>query len=244
MRSIDTRFWADGWIRKLNPLDRYLFLYLLTNDKTSWCGIYELDLGMMAYECGLDERDLERALLPRLSPKVIYVDGWVYIPNFPKYHLNGTDATKKGYDKAFAEVPQNIRLKIKEIEAERVVPPTHPSSASASALASISKAIALPYDIVKEDTKPKKESTAKYPHSKEVFKLWEVSPRNWTLNTTQLRAAENLYEERGIEAIQEALQFIKDFGHTDFFPSITSPYDLDSKWAKLEAKSKELAKKQ
>jgi hypothetical protein len=78
MRSVDTRFWVDGWVRKLNPLDRYLFLYFLTNTHSSWCGVYELDLTMIAFETGIEERELTNSMLPRLSPKVIYIGGWVY----------------------------------------------------------------------------------------------------------------------------------------------------------------------
>lgn len=138
MRSVDTRFWSDGWVRKLNALDRYVFLYLLTNEHTNWCGIYEVDISMIAFETGIDERDLTNAVLPRLSPKIIYVDGWVYVPNFAKYHLNSTSDTKKGYDKAFEAVPARIRLKITAIQQKGVVPPTPPSFASASAFTSAS----------------------------------------------------------------------------------------------------------
>ena len=69
-RMVNTRFWNDSWVRKLNSLDRYLFLYLLTNEHTNICGIYELPIGTMAYEIGIDERDLERTMLKRLKPKV------------------------------------------------------------------------------------------------------------------------------------------------------------------------------
>lgn len=237
MRSLDTRFWSDGWVRKLNPLDRYLFLYLLTNDKSNWCGVYELDLGMMAFECGLDERDLERALLPRLVPKIIYVDGWVYIPNFPKYHLNGSETTKKGYEKAFSQVPEKIRLKIREIEKTGVGMQALPSSAfafaSSSALSSIGEAELRIETITEEEKKPK--TPPKYPHSKEVFGLWGAYPRNWVANKTQLTAAENLFEERGIEDIKEALDFYRTHQKDKYCPEIDSPFDLDTKWVKLEA---------
>lgn len=239
MRSVDTRFWADGWVRKLNALDRYLFLYLLTNDKTNWCGIYELDIAMMAFESGIDERDLERSFLPRLAPKVIYVDGWVYIPNYSKYHLNGTEATKKGYQKAFEAVPEKIRLKIKEIEQNGVVPPTHPSSALsfAPSFSSVSAPrVEVKEEISEENTKPKKESNVKYPNAKSIFELWGKYPRNWDLNTTQLRAAENLFADRGgPENVGKALKYYERHRDEDFCPQITSPYDLDSKWEKLAA---------
>ena len=71
-RYIDTRFWHDNFIREnLNPLDRYLFLYFLTNDKTSICGIYELPMSMMASETGL-EREMLTKMLKRLKGKIDY----------------------------------------------------------------------------------------------------------------------------------------------------------------------------
>lgn len=123
MRQVDTRFWSDNWVRKLNALDRYAFIYLLTNQHSSWCGVYELPLSVMAFESGIDERDLENSILPKLSPKIIYIDGWVYIKNFEKYHENGSDKTKKGIENAWKGVPEEIKAKIKQI-IENQIPHT------------------------------------------------------------------------------------------------------------------------
>lgn len=120
MRSVQDRFWSDGWVRKINPLDRYLALYLLTNEHTNWCGIYELPVETMAFESGLDREELAHSMLPRLSPKFIYVDGWVYIPNWTRHHMsesgNLSPQQKKGIEEAQKKVPERIWLKIKEIE--------------------------------------------------------------------------------------------------------------------------------
>ena len=127
MRSVDTRFWSDGWVRKLNALDRYLFLYLLTNDHTTWCGMYELEFGMMAFECGIEKEDLSKAMLSRLSPKVIYANEWVYVPKWLKYHVaeNGTlsPSQKKGFIDAWNKVPIAIR---KEMVAIGGIPYAYP----------------------------------------------------------------------------------------------------------------------
>lgn len=113
MRSVDTRFWIDGWVRKLNALDRYVFLYFLTNPHSSWCGVYEVDLGMVSYETGIEETELRTVILPRLEPKVRYLDGWVYIPNFERYHANHSEKTQKGIENAWKTVPERIRIKIR-----------------------------------------------------------------------------------------------------------------------------------
>ncbi len=112
---IDTKIWSDSWVRKLNALDRYLFIYLLTNDKCSYCGIYELPISMMAFESGIDERDLEKSMLPRLEPKIFYHENWVNIVNFRKFHVSGdSDKSQKGYENALSQVPSHILQYFKE----------------------------------------------------------------------------------------------------------------------------------
>ncbi len=84
-RMVDTKFWSDSFIaNQLNPLDRYLFLYFLTNDKTNILGIYELPIKIIATETGIEKEMLVK-MLPRLKGRVYYKDGWVYLKNFLKY---------------------------------------------------------------------------------------------------------------------------------------------------------------
>lgn len=110
----------------------------------------------------------------------------------------------------------------------------HNSDSNSDSLNSVANAPQVKDIPIDLEESPAKVSKAKYPHSKEVFALWGSYPKNWLLNTTQLRAAENLYEEQGIEEIQNALKWYEDVKNRDFCPKILSPYDLDSKWAKLE----------
>jgi hypothetical protein len=84
-RYFDTKFWSDSWIvDELNPLDRYLFMYLMTNEKTNIAGVYELPLRTMANELGLDKEEVTR-MIKRLEPKVYYRDGWVVLVNAIKH---------------------------------------------------------------------------------------------------------------------------------------------------------------
>src|SRR3990167_9084428 len=142
-RTVNTRFWSDGWIRNLNALDRYLFLYLLTNEHVSWCGIYELEIGMMAFECGIDKEDLVKTMLPRLYPKIIYDDGWIFIQNYGRYHSGGINA-EKGRITAIEALPERIKAKIKDISKNKwgknnpLRGGSPSASASASALSSAS----------------------------------------------------------------------------------------------------------
>lgn len=180
MRSVQDRFWSDGWVRRLNPLDRYLFLYLITNEHTNWAGIYELDIGMMAFESGIDREELERSMLPRLSPKAIYVDGWVYIPNWLKHHLNErgklTPDQEIGVQKAWEKVPVQIRNYVEVIEKGGGVPPPIPHRSVPSSFAlssSLSFASASVQEVHEDEPRVKKTrgNLTGFPA------FWELYPR-------------------------------------------------------------------
>ena len=85
-----------------------------------------------------------------------------------------------------------------------------------------------------EIVKPKEKEKRHYKEVYEVFKkILGVSPLNWTVNVTQQKSAENLYTERGVEQIEKALLFYNEYKDVEFCPHVTTPYDLDSKWSKL-----------
>ena len=81
-RMVNTKFWSDPFIvDELNPLDRYLFLYLLTNEKTTNIWIYEISIRTMCFETGI-EKDTLLKMLDRLNDKMLYIDGWICLKNF------------------------------------------------------------------------------------------------------------------------------------------------------------------
>lgn len=86
---VDTSFWSDPWVvDQLNALDRYLFLYLITNDHINLAGVYEISLRTISYETGIEQEELLR-MFKRLEPKIRYIDSWVILKNSIKnqnYH--------------------------------------------------------------------------------------------------------------------------------------------------------------
>lgn len=88
-------------------------------------------------------------------------------------------------------------------------------------------------DIDTREISEAKKQPSKYPNSKKIFNLFGKYPANWKINKTQLQSAENLFIERGVEQILRAINFYRENKEDEFCPIINSPYDLDSKWAKL-----------
>lgn len=51
-RKIDISFWQDSFVLGLSPEEKYFYLYLMTNSKTTQCGIYEISLRVIELETG------------------------------------------------------------------------------------------------------------------------------------------------------------------------------------------------
>lgn len=113
-RMVSTKFWSDNWIvDDLNPLDRYLYLYLLTNEHCSLCGIYEISLKTVSFETGIEKEEVSR-MLSRLAPKVHYVNGWIFLTNYLK-HASSNPNMLKGAARELSDVPENVLQSFQQV---------------------------------------------------------------------------------------------------------------------------------
>ncbi|WLC73393.1 hypothetical protein KTC99_21195 [Clostridium estertheticum] len=54
-RQIYTEFWSDAFVLELDSQEKLFYLYLLTNTKSTQCGIYELSPRLISLETGYDK---------------------------------------------------------------------------------------------------------------------------------------------------------------------------------------------
>ena len=106
-RVVDTKFWNDNFIVELDPLEKYLFLYFLTNEHTNIAGIYELPLRVMAFETGIDKETLPK-MIDRFGDRIKYIDGWVYIKNFIKNQDTTSKDLRYGISKVLRTLPKRV----------------------------------------------------------------------------------------------------------------------------------------
>lgn len=111
---INTRFWNDNFVVALKPMDRYLFLYFLTNEHTNIAGIYELPMRSIIFETGISKAQIQ-SMIKHLEGKVYYIDGWVYIPNFQRHQSTSSSTVKRGIEIEMAKIPTTIIEKIRSI---------------------------------------------------------------------------------------------------------------------------------
>lgn len=118
-RCINTKFWSDSFIIDLEPLERYLFLYLLTNEHTNICGIYELPIKIIERETGIDYNRLSKTM-DKLKEKVVFLDEkWIYIKNFAK-HQAINPKIEIGIKRSLEEIPNEIMTKIKQKDIDYI----------------------------------------------------------------------------------------------------------------------------
>ncbi len=120
-RLINTKFWSDNFISGLEPLERYLFLYFLTNEHTNICGIYEIPLKTISFETGI-ELNLLNNILERFEGKIYYYNGWVLIRNFSKHQASDNKNVQIGIEKAKALIPQHIITKLNTLSIPYLYP--------------------------------------------------------------------------------------------------------------------------
>jgi len=95
-RMISTDFWSDTWVDSLDPIEKLIYIYCFSNDKSSWCWATEIPIKKIAYETGLD-RDMVRKILNRFSNewRIIYYWWYLILKNFLKHHFNWMDSPEK-----------------------------------------------------------------------------------------------------------------------------------------------------
>lgn len=111
-RYISTSFWDDKWIRSLDPSERYLYMYLLTNTLTTISGIYRITLDRIAYDTGYDERTLA-PMLDRFQKagKASHFEGeYMILPSWPKHQRwEQKETIKKGIILDLKTIPERVR---------------------------------------------------------------------------------------------------------------------------------------
>jgi hypothetical protein len=61
-RKISVTFWGDSFVGELTPEQKYFYLYLMTNDRTTQCGIYETSLRKICFDTGYNAETVNKLL--------------------------------------------------------------------------------------------------------------------------------------------------------------------------------------
>jgi len=198
-------------------------LYFLTNEHTNIAGIYELPLKTIAFETGI-EIDMLKKMLKRLVVKVMYIDGWVCIKNFQKNQSQSEDV-KTGINREMSNIPENIRLKLEKGYEKEMV-----GGGCIDGVGDLTKP-----NLTKPNLTPEI-------NSGEIVILIksfeEINPacKKFYGRPPQRKACESLIKDYGFERVKNVIEkTLPKTNGLQFFPTITTPIQLQDKWVSLES---------
>lgn len=99
-RYIDTSFWDDAWIQELDPSQKFVYMYLLTNPLTNVAGISELTIKRICFDTGYNAETVS-VILNRFQQddKVYRWGNYIILKNAPKHQTlvksKGDDSESK-----------------------------------------------------------------------------------------------------------------------------------------------------
>jgi len=97
-RHIHIDYWQDGFVLDLTPEEKYFYIYLMTNSKTSQCGIYELPKRIIETETGYNRETVDKLLNRFIDyKKIVYCEETreVFLMNWIKHNKIVSPKVKK-----------------------------------------------------------------------------------------------------------------------------------------------------
>lgn len=240
IRMVNTRFWIDDYISHLDPTEKLLFLYFLTNPYTDICGMYEIPLKNVAVDTGID-KEMVIKILNRFERdgKIFYREGWIAIKNFAKHQLDNPKV-RRGIELGMEKVPRtlvdivNSEIGYTMDSLSHLNSNLNPNSNSNSNLKSN----------IGDKSQVKVTFTQQGAEVIKAFEAVDAKNKTYYANKTQRACADFLVKEYGLDKVLSVIKLLSKANNTEMFPVITNPYDLKEKWVKLAAAFQKLKNKE
>ncbi|MGH4140392.1 hypothetical protein [Clostridium sp.] len=114
-RQLHTEFWSDSFVLELTPEEKYFYLYLMTNTKTTQCGIYEISKKTIETDTGYNRETVEK-LIKRFCDykKILYCEDTreLMVINWIKYNVPNNLNTIKCVQREIDKVKHSDFVKI------------------------------------------------------------------------------------------------------------------------------------
>ncbi len=111
-RYVDSKFWDDDYVSELDPIEKLLFLYLLTNPLTNVAGIYEIQTKRIAFDTGID-REMVDKIIERFAQnnKLIRAGKYIVLLNWGK-NQSANPSVAAGVARELEKLPNKLREEI------------------------------------------------------------------------------------------------------------------------------------
>jgi hypothetical protein len=106
-RQVHVSFWQDSFVLDLTPEEKYFYIYLMTNTRTSACGVYEIPKKIMEIETGYNRETVDK-LIHRFVDygKIKYSEETdeIFLLNWLKYNNIKSINTQKCIEKEISQI--------------------------------------------------------------------------------------------------------------------------------------------
>ena len=112
-RKVHVTFWRDEFVESLTPEQKFFYLYLLTNDRTTQCGIYEITIKQMCYDTGYNDDTIKKLILYFINTgKVRYSEHTkeMALKNWGKYNDSNSPKVRACIDKELLKVKDRVLI--------------------------------------------------------------------------------------------------------------------------------------
>ena len=227
-RYIDTSFWDDSWIQELDPSEKLLYIYLLTNPLTNIAGVMGLTLKRICFDTGFNSDTVNHILRKFEEAKKVYkYNDYVIIRNFPKHQQLNNDKIVAGIAAILSKLPDDVLCFLEEIDYQfdikgafdtLCIPYTYPSK----------------YLNLNSDSNSYQNSNSNL-NSNSEKKVKTAKPKKTPLKD---REPENDYER-----VEKAYLELWDSLYTQHKVNTQNPLISSSAWLKIRKLAKELFEK-
>ena len=112
-RKIHTSFWSDSFTSELDKDKKLFYLYLLTNERTKQCGVYEITKRQIAFDLGYTIDTVSKLLEYFIKKgKIRYNESTneLAIGNWLKYNNSTSPKVKSCIDKEFKLIKDTLLI--------------------------------------------------------------------------------------------------------------------------------------
>lgn len=106
-RQLQVKFWQDGFVLDLTPEEKFFYAYLMTNSKTTQCGIFELPKRIIEMETGYNRETVDKLLKRFIDYGKIYYSQEtkeIMVKNWIKYNFINSKNTILCINKELKEI--------------------------------------------------------------------------------------------------------------------------------------------
>jgi hypothetical protein len=249
-RPIKDEMWSDSWFYDLDPSEKLVWVFLLTNERQNVAGVYKANTRWICSNTGFDKQVIESVLSRfEATGKIARTNEWIVLLNHYK-HQSTSPKIEEGIARILKEVPEDV-LEIY---------PIHRVCIRYRTLLNLTKLIigetGSPEKInmwnrkgddfleeelqIEPDYKPKKKTKEPKKVSDDiqaVFDLFDNPAKvTWRLREIERVAAQALFDTYGIETLEKRITRIKKEEKTadQFFPIAVTPSQLLDKMPNIE----------